>query len=31
MRLDWPKAEALDGNWTLPVLTRVQDRERIER
>jgi hypothetical protein len=24
MRLYWPKAEALDGNWTQPPLTRVQ-------
>ena len=24
MRLYWPKAEALDGRWTLPPLTRVQ-------
>jgi hypothetical protein len=31
MRLYWPKAEALDGTWTLPALTRVQERERIER
>ena len=26
MRLYWPKAEALDGTWTLPALTRVQER-----
>jgi hypothetical protein len=31
MRLYWPKAEALDGTWTLPALTRVQERERTER
>jgi hypothetical protein len=25
MRLYWPKAEALDGSWDMPELTRVQD------